>query len=290
MAAEDNVTDREVLVTIDGDVMVLTLHRPDRMNAFTYRMRDELLDALERADGDDAVRAIVVTGAGRAFCAGADLSAGDDAFAGEHAAAPWRDGGGMVVLRMFNLKKPVVAAFNGAAVGIGATLCLTADVRIASDKAKFGFVFTRRGVVLESCASWFLPRIVGMPQALRWSISGRVFDAAEAHRAGLVAEVTAPEALLPRAKAICAELTAETAPVSVALVRQMLWRMAGVDHPMQAHRMESQIFGARARSPDVAEGIASFLEKRPATFPGQPSTDMPDVGDWLRDPDYETGR
>lgn len=274
----------QILYDVADGVLTVTLNRPERMNAFTYRMRDELLDAFARADADDAVRAVIVTGAGRAFCAGADLAGGDKALAG--ADAEWRDGGGMVTLAMYGLNKPIVAAFNGAAAGIGATLCLAADIRIASEQAKFGFVFARRGVVLESCASWFLPRIVGIEQALRWSMSGRVFPAAEALAGRLVSEVVAPEALLPRAREICAELTAETSAVSVALVRQMLWRMAAADHPMEAHRVESALFGAMGASPDAAEGVASFLEKRPAWFSMRPSSDMPAAYPWWREPAF----
>ncbi|MBW3098972.1 enoyl-CoA hydratase-related protein [Pseudohoeflea coraliihabitans] len=270
----------------DG-LLTITLNRPDRMNAFTYGMRDELLDAFDRADADDDVRAVIITGAGRAFCAGADLAGDGESLKGETPDAPFRDGGGMVTLRMFDLNKPIIAAFNGAAAGIGATLCLAADVRIAASHAKFGFVFTRRGVVLESCAAWFLPRIVGMPQALRWAVSGALFPAAEALRHGLVSELVEAQELLPRAREICRELTADTSAVSVALVRRMLWQMAGADHPMEAHRMESALFGAMGKSPDAAEGVASFFEKRPPAFPMRPSRDMPDTARFFAAPDYE---
>lgn len=271
----------------EGDICIITLNRPDRMNAFTWRMKDELLDALDIVDADDTVRAVILTGAGRAFCAGADLAADDGAFDSETSGATFRDGGGIVALRLFGLTKPVVAAFNGAAVGIGATLCLAADVRIASDRARFGFVFTRRGVVLESCASWFLPRIVGLPQALRWGLSGRLFPAEEALHGGLVSELVPPEALLDRAREICRELTAETSAVSVALVRQMLWRLSAADHPMAAHRAESALFGAMGTSPDAREGVASFLEKRTAVFPLRPSCDLPDTAAHWPDPPYD---
>lgn len=278
---------QQILYERDGDILVITLNRPDRMNAFTFRMRDELLDALERADADDDIRSVILTGAGRAFCAGADLSGGDAAFAGETPDEPWRDGGGMVTLRMFNLRKPIVAAINGAGVGIGATLSLPADVRIASTRARFGFVFTRRGVVMESCASWFLPRLVGVAQALRWSIAGALFPAEEALSGGLVSELCEPDDLLPRAKAICREMTGETSAVSVALVRQMLWRGLGMAHPMEAHRMESALFGAMGTAPDAIEGVASFMEKRPARFTMKPSTDLPDTARWWQDPPFQ---
>jgi len=285
--ADRIMTYEQILYDIDGDILVVTLNRPDRMNAFTYTMRDEILDALDRADADDAIRSVIITGAGRAFCAGADLSGGDAAFAGEKPDAPWRDGGGMVALRMFNLRKPIVAAINGAGVGIGATLPLPADIRIASTRAKFGFVFTRRGVVLESCASWFLPRLVGIAQALRWSIPGTVFTADEALRGGLVSELVEPEDLLERAKALCREMTAETSAVSVALVRQMLWRGLGMEHPMSAHRMESAFFGAMGTAPDAVEGIGSFIEKREARFTMKPSTDLPDTDPWWPNPPFD---
>lgn len=267
----------------DG-ILTITLNRPDRMNAFTYRMRDELLDAFARAEGDDEIRAVIITGAGRAFCAGADLAGGESSFAGVD--AEWRDGGGMVALAMYAFNKPIVAAFNGAAAGIGATLCLPADIRIASEHAKFGFVFTRRGIVLESCASWFLPRIVGIEQALRWSLSGRVFSAAEALAGRLISEVVPPGELLPRAREICGDLTEQTSAVSVALVRQMLWRMSATSHPMEAHRVESAMFSAMGSSPDAAEGVAAFLEKRPAGFAMRASSDMPEAYPWWEEPRF----
>jgi enoyl-CoA hydratase/carnithine racemase len=280
----------QILYDIDGDVLIITLDRPERMNAFTYRMRDELLDALDRADADDAIRSVIITGAGRAFCAGADLSSGTVIFAADDPSVEWRDGGGMVTIRMFNLKKPIVCAINGAGVGIGATLCLAADVRIASATAKFGFVFTRRGVVLESCSSWFLPRLVGVSQALRWSLPGKLFSAEEALRGGLVSEVVQPEAVLSRAKEICSEMTSGTSAVSVALVRQMLWHGLGADHPMQVHRMESALFGALGSAPDAVEGVNSFLEKREPNFTMRPSADLPDTARWWPNPEFEIGQ
>lgn len=286
--------------TDDAGVMTITLHRPDVMNAFTARMMHEMLDALDAADADDRVRAIIVTGHGtRAFCAGADLSSGEDTFnydqrkdAGAKVGAvnddgsiDWghesvRDSGGRLTLRMYESVKPIIGACNGAAVGIGATMQLPMDIRIASDNARFGFVFARRGIVPEACSSWFLPRIVGVSQALDWCYSGRVFGAEEALRAGLVSEVVPQADLLTRAHEIALAMTADSAPVSVALTRQMIWRMMGADHPMEAHKIDSRAIYGRGRQADAAEGVKSFLEKRPAAFTDRPSADMPGFYPW----------
>jgi enoyl-CoA hydratase/carnithine racemase len=284
---------------VEGGVATITLARPDKLNAFTVRMMDEMLDALDRVDADDAVRALIVTGEGRAFCAGADLSAGADAFVFEgddpivgpdgrlnYAADGARDGGGRVTLRLFNLLKPVIAAINGPAVGIGATMTLAMDIRLASQAARFGFVFAKRGIVPEAASSWFLPRIVGISQALDWCCSGRVFDAAEALGGGLVKAVLPPEDLLPAARALARQYAENTAPVSVALIRQMMWRGLGMNHPMQAHRVDSRGILSRGRAADVAEGVGAFLEKRPAIFPDRVSTDMPDFFPWWDEPTY----
>lgn len=267
-------------------IATITLHRPDRMNAFTGRMMHELLEAFDRADADDEVRAVIVTGEGRAFCAGADLAAGGETFSkggGDvqtDIGVP-RDGGGMVALRIFESKKPVIGAINGAAVGVGVTMTLPMDIRIASTSARFGFVFARRGIVPEAASSWFLPRVVGISQALEWSFSGRVFPAEEALAGGLVRSLHAPEDLMPAARAIAAEIAEHTAPVSVALTRQMMWRLLGADHPMAAHRADSRAILARGRSADTREGVTSFLEKRPAVFTDRVSTALPDVfPDW----------
>jgi enoyl-CoA hydratase/carnithine racemase len=265
-------------------IATITLHRPDKLNAFTQVMRDELVDAFGRADGDDEVRAVIVTGAGRAFCAGADLSAGGSTF--DYAkkegltAETHRDGGGRVTLRIFEMKKPVIGAINGPAVGIGATMQLPMDVRIASSDARFGFVFTRRGIVPEACSSWFLPRLVGIGQALEWTLSGRVFGAEEALAGGLVSKVVAPGALLPAARALAREIAENTAPVAVALARQLLWRMLGADHPMEAHKVDSRGIFHMGRSPDVAEGIATFVEKRKPRCGMRVSRDMPPLYRW----------
>jgi enoyl-CoA hydratase/carnithine racemase len=277
----------DIRYEVDDRIATVTLHRPDRLNAFTRAMRDELIDAFSRADADDGVRAVVVTGAGRAFCAGADLSAGAATF--DYAQreglteATHRDGGGQVTLRLFDMTKPVIAAVNGPAVGIGATMQLAMDVRIASSEARFGFVFTRRGIVPEACSSWFLPRLVGIGQALEWTLTGRVFGADEALAGGLVQRVVPPEALLPAAMALAREIADHTAPVAVALARQMMWRMLGADHPMEAHRIDSRGIFHLGRSPDVAEGIAAFKDKRAPRFPMRVSRDMPPFYPWWRD-------
>jgi enoyl-CoA hydratase/carnithine racemase len=265
-------------------VATITLNRPHKLNAFTRVIRDELVDAFSQADADDEVRAVIVSGAGRAFCAGADLSAGRETF--DYAkreglsAETHRDGGGQVTLRIFEMKKPVIAAVNGPAVGIGATMLLPMDLRLASSEARFGFVFTRRGIVPEACSSWFLPRLVGISQALEWTLSGRVFPAQEALAGGLVSKVLAPDELLPAARALAKEIVDNTAPVSVALARQMMWRMLGADHPMEAHKVDSRGIFHMGASPDVAEGIAAFKEKRAPKFSMRVSRDMPTFYPW----------
>jgi enoyl-CoA hydratase/carnithine racemase len=284
---------------VSDRIALITLFRPEKMNAFTERMQTELIAAFDAASRDDDVRCVIVTGAGRAFCAGADLSAGAatfdyDAQSGADAATERdgsdpsiRDGGGQVTLKIFECLKPVIAAVNGAAVGVGATMQLAMDIRIASSSARFGFVFSRRGIIPEACSSWFLPRIVGIATALEWCFSGKVFDAAEAHARGLVSQVVAPEDLLPTAMRIAREIADNTAPVSVALTRQMLWRMLGADHPMEAHKIDSRGIYTRGRSGDVREGVVAFLEKRPARFPDTISQDMPDYFPWWNERRYE---
>ena len=263
-------------------VATITLHRPDRMNAFTEQMRTELLQAFDRTDADDDVRAVVVTEAGRAFCAGADLAEGAKTFDAEALGSTddvetHRDGGGTVTLRIFESTKPVIGAINGAAVGVGATMTLPMDVRLASTSARFGFVFARRGIVPEAASSWFLPRVVGISRAMEWVATGRVFDAEEALAGGLVRSLHAPDELLPAARALAAEIAEHTAPVSVALSRQLLWRMLGADHPYAAHRADSRAIYLRGRSADAAEGVTAFLEKRAAAFPDKVSDGLPDV-------------
>jgi enoyl-CoA hydratase/carnithine racemase len=267
----------------DG-IATLTLNRPERLNAVNGTVIRELVEAFERADGDDDVRAVIVTGAGRAFCAGADLEAGAATFGARPGRAErpkeHRDGGGLVTLRIFEMKKPVIAAINGPAVGFGITLTLPMDVRLASTAARIGFVFARRGVVPEACSTWFLPRLVGIAQAAEWTYTGRVFSAEEARAGGLVSRVVAPEALLPAARELAREIADHTSAVSVALIRQMLWRMLGADHPRQAHRIDSLGMWYTGRSADAREGIASFLEKRPPRFTGRVGKDMPPFDPW----------
>jgi enoyl-CoA hydratase/carnithine racemase len=271
----------------DG-VLTITLDRPKRLNAFTDRMMEELIDAFDRADGDDDVRAVIVTGRGRGFCAGADLSGGGGTFDLKvEKGGVKRDSGGRVTLRIYESTKPVIAAINGPAVGIGATMTLPMDVRLASTEARIGFVFVRRGIVPEACSSWFLPRVVGISRAMEWVATGRVFTASEAFEGGLVRSVHPPADLLPAARALAAEMAEGTSAVSVALARQMLWRMLGADHPMEAHKIDSRAIQATGKGADAREGVESFLEKRPPVFPGRVTTDMPDVYPWWQERLFE---
>jgi enoyl-CoA hydratase/carnithine racemase len=271
----------EIRYDVADGVLTVTLHRPDKLNAFTPTMKNELVDAFDRADADDDVRVVIVTGAGRAFCAGADLSAGGDTFdykrRGGTATEPPRDGGGQVSLRLYEMSKPVIGAINGPAVGVGVTMTLPMDVRLASDTARFGFVFTRRGIVPEAASTWFLPRLVGPSQAAQWLMTGRVFDAAEALSGGLVAAVHPAAELLDAAHALAREIVDNTAPVSVALARRIMWRGLAMPSPYDAHVADSRAMHATGQMADVREGIASFLEKRPPSFPGRVSSDVPDV-------------
>jgi enoyl-CoA hydratase/carnithine racemase len=281
------VTYETLLYEIDGPVLTITLNRPDKLNAYTAVMGAEIEDAFRRADEDDQVRAIVVTGAGRGFCAGADISGGAGAFdsAAEGSVAftapdrPRGSGSGFVGA-IFNCRKPSIAAINGAAVGVGATLTLPMDIRLAADTARIGFVFARRGLVPEAGSAWFLPKLVGLPQALRWCLSGRLISAQEALEGGLVAEVTDPEALLGRARAIALEIAENTAPVSIALTRQMLWRYAGAPDPFGLLAVDGRLSMELGRGPDVREGVSAFLEKRAPNFPGKASSDMPSLYPW----------
>jgi enoyl-CoA hydratase/carnithine racemase len=271
-------------------VLTLTLNRPDRLNAWTQTMGRELISAFDQADADDEVRAIIVTGAGRGFCAGADLAGGGSTFdwRQREAAGPVpRDGGGQFTLRVFDSTKPVIAAINGPAVGVGATLTLPMDVRLAADDAKLGFVFARRGIVPEACSSWFLPRVVGISRAMEWVATGRVFGAPEALEAGLVRSVHPREELLGVARQLAHEIADHTAPVSVALARQMMWRMLGAEHPMIAHRADSRGMFARGQSADAAEGVTAFLEKRPAQFAEKVSDGLPEIMPGWQTPGFE---
>ena len=268
-----------ILYEVDDKILTITLNRPAKMNAFTNTMLWELIDAFDKADEDDEVRAIIVTGAGeRAFCAGADLSGGKDTFKRdqtEQDITKDRDGGGLVTLRIFDCKKPVIAAINGAAVGVGVTMTLPMDIRLASDNARFGLVFARRGIVPEAASSWFLPRVVGISQALEWSFSGRVFDAQEALRGGLVRSLHKPDELLPAAREIAREIADFCSPLSVSMTRQMLWKMLSADHPMDAHQLDSATIRDINKKGDSEEGVLSFLEKRPPKFKTKPSSQMP---------------
>jgi enoyl-CoA hydratase/carnithine racemase len=273
-------------------VLTITLNRPERLNAWTAQMGEELRAAFDRADADDEVRAVVVTGAGRGFCAGADLASGGDTFdyrarTGEVAGAVPRDNGGQLTLRIFESTKPVIAAINGPAVGVGATMTLPMDVRLASESARIGFVFVRRGIVPEACSSWFLPRLVGISRAMEWVATGRVFEAQEALQGGLVRSVHPPGELLDAAHALAREIADNAAPVSVALARQMMWRMLGAEHPMIAHRADSRGLFLRGQAEDVREGIAAFLDKRPAQFPERVSDGLPEIMPGWTAPEFE---
>ncbi len=271
-----------LLTDLEAGILTITLNRPDRLNAFTATMLAELLDVLDEVDRNDEIRVAIVTGAGRGFCAGADLGGGSGTFdhGGQEDPGEHRDGGGLASLRIFESRKPIIAAINGAAVGVGVTMTLPMDIRIASEKAKFGFVFARRGIVPEACSSWFLPRVVGISRAMEWVATGRVFPAEEALAGGLVSRVVPPDELMPTVRALAKEIAENTSGVSVALSRQMLWRMLGADHPMEAHKLDSRAIFAMGQSPDGHEGVQSFLEKRPAVFPMKVSTDMPDFFPW----------
>ncbi len=296
-----------ITVEVTDGIMTLTLNRPERMNAFTITMLREMISAFDRADADDDIRVVIVTGAGRAFCAGADLASGansfdydsliDSAGSADSPTVPaerpdsingeLRDGGGLLTLRIFRCTKPIIAAINGAAVGVGATMCLPMDIRLASTTSKFGFVFAARGIVPEACSSWFLPRLVGISQAAEWCFTARIFGADEALRGGLVRSLHEPDELLDAARSLATEIVTNSAPVSVALSRMMLWRMLGANHPMDAHRVDSRAVNATGRGADAREGIAAFFEKRPAEWTMRPSIDMPDFVPWWDEPRFE---
>jgi len=283
---------QDITYDVTDGIATITLHRPDKMNAFTGRMMYEIISALDATDADDDVKAVIFTGAGRAYCAGADLSSGGETFAkgGSDVQTKQgvpRDGGGLVSLRIFNSLKPVIGAINGAAVGVGATMTLPMDIRLASDVAKFGFVFAKRGIVPEACSSYFLPRIVGIQQATEWVYTGRVFGADEALSGGLIRSVHAADDLLPAAHEIAREIADNTAPVSVALSRQMMWRMLGASHPMEAHRVDSRGIMERGKSADSKEGVMSFLEKRDAVYPDRVSDGLPNIFPSWIDPEFQ---
>ena len=281
-----------ILYEIKDKVLTITLNRPERLNAFTGQMMDDLIEAFDKAGKDDDIRVIIVTGSGRGFCAGADLGAGANTFnrevrnnrgetEGIKDNPEWiRDGGGRTTLAIFDCPKPIIAAFNGPAVGVGVTMTLPMDIRIASEEARFGFVFARRGLVPEAASSWFLPRVVGINKALEWTFSGRVFSAEEAKEGGLIRSIHPANELLEEANKLAQEIVENTSPVSVAMTRQMLWKLLGADHPMEAHKVDSRAIYELGKSGDAKEGVESFLEKRSPKFPSKVSKDMPEFFPW----------
>ncbi|MBI9073959.1 MAG: crotonase/enoyl-CoA hydratase family protein [Desulfatibacillum sp.] len=282
---------QEILYEIEDRILTITLNRPDKMNAFTVRMFNELMDAFDQADADDLIRAIIVTGAGRAFCAGADLSGGAATWKGDESTFEFDlskgDTGGRLTRRIFDCTKPVIAAINGSAVGVGLTMTLAMDMRLVSNKAKLGFVFAARGIIPEACSTWFLPRLVGISQALEWVYSARIFGADEALRSGLVRSVHESEDVVCEARKLAMEIAASTSAVSVALARQMMWKMLGADHPVEAHKLDTRGIFALGASNDAKEGIESFLEKRSPKFTDTVTKNMPDFYPWWKDRDYE---
>jgi enoyl-CoA hydratase/carnithine racemase len=285
----------QITVAKADGIATITLNRPDKMNAYTRTMGQEIMAAMDDIDADDSLRAVIFTGSGeRAFCAGADLTpeGGGHVFSDPTEVADLsdpkvRDGGGLLTLRLFESKKPLISACNGVAVGVGATMQLAMDIRLASTTARYGFVFARRGIVPEAASSWFLPRIVGIQQALEWCYTGRIFDAEEAREGGLVRSVHSPEDLLHAANALAREIADNTSAISVAMTRAMMWRLASADHPMEAHKIDSRAIYRLSRGGDAHEGIASFLEKRRPTYPGKVSADMPDFYPWWDERGYE---
>jgi enoyl-CoA hydratase/carnithine racemase len=280
----------QIAIEVADGVLTITLNRPERLNAWTAQMGMELRAAFDLADADDEVRAVIVTGAGRGFCAGADLASGGDTFDArkrEAVAGAMRDNGGELTLRIFESTKPVIAAINGPAVGVGATMTLPMDIRLAAEDARMGFVFARRGIIPEACSSWFLPRVVGISRAMEWVATGRVFSAQEALEGGLVRSVHPQAELLDAARALAREIAENTAPVSVALARQLMWRMLGAEHPMLAHRADSRGMFARGQSADAREGVTAFLEKRAAEFPDRVSDGLPDLFPWWPAPEFK---
>ncbi|WP_420436064.1 crotonase/enoyl-CoA hydratase family protein [Candidatus Poriferisodalis sp.] len=292
-----------ILYEVDDHVATITLNRPERLNAFNGQMLRDVMDAIDLVDADDDVRAVIFTGEGRGYCAGADLSGGSSTFdiesqtdeqkavrASERSSGgdmEWmRDGGGLLTLRLYECNKPLIAAINGPAVGVGVTMTLPMDIRLASTKARIGFVFARRGLVPEACSSYFLPRVVGLSKALEWCFSGRVFDANEALEGGLVRSLHEPDDLLPAARAIAAEIAENTSAVSVSVIRHMLWRMQAADHPMEAHKIDSRGIYHLGRGADAHEGVTSFLEKRPPEFTLRPTQDLPDYFPWWDEPEF----
>ncbi len=284
----------QISYEVSEKIATITLNRPEKLNAYTRTMAGEIADAMDRADGDDGVRAVIFTGAGdRAFCAGADLTPEDGraVFSSSDAVDDLsdervRDGGGLLTLRLFQSTKPLLAACNGVAVGVGATMQLAMDMRLASDTARYGFVFARRGIVPEACSSWFLPRLVGIQQAMEWCMTGRIFDAGEAKAGGLVRSVHPQAELMEATRTLAREIAENTSAVSVAMTRAMLWRLSATEHPMMAHRIDSRAIYRLSKGADAKEGVQSFLEKRPPAFPAKVSTDMPDFYPWWEEPPF----
>ena len=273
---------KELLTSLHGDTFVISLNRPEKLNAFTKTMQDELIRVFDYTDQNDDIRSVVITGEGRAYCAGADLVDGPNTFnyaeeGNRLSNDDHRDGGGLVALRIFRSKKPVIGAINGDAVGVGATMTLPMDIRIASQSARFGFVFSRRGAVPEACSSWFLPRIVGISKALDWCYTGKVFSSQEALQHGLVSDVISDDKLIDRALEIGSSYSSKTSAISVSLARHMMWNMLAATHPDEAHILDSMAMERMGKSPDIKEGIASFLEKRSPNFSMKVSKDLPDL-------------
>ena len=277
-----------IIYEVEDNILTITLNRPERLNAFNGQMSSEVHNALDRADADDNVKAIIFTGAGRGFCAGADLSSGSETFDYESDGRGIHpDGGGVLTLRLFECLKPVISACNGPAVGVGATMQCAMDIRMASDKARYGFVFSKRGIVPEACSSWFLPRCVGINTALEWAYSGRIFDAQEALEKRFVRSIHKENDLMPAARDLAHEFAEQTSSVSVTMIRHMMWKMLGADHPMEAHKIDSRGVYFTGKSEDAHEGVQSFLEKRPAEFSGKVSTDMPEFFPWWEQRKFE---
>jgi len=280
---------QQIDFNVKDHIMTVTLNRPDKLNAFTDAvMAPELLDVFDRADEDDDIRVLIITGAGRGFCSGHDM---DDGFdyneQTDDSIDTHRDPGGVIALRLFEMKKPTIAAINGAAIGVGVTMTLPMDIRLASEKAKFGFVFSKVGITLEACSSWFLPRMVGPGKALEWAITGRIFDAKEALNAGLVNDVIAHDQLLEKAKKIADEIVHSTSAISVSLNRQLIWRMLGADHPMDAHKLESKCIYWLGMKEDAKEAVSAFHAKRSPKFTMKPSSDMPNFYPWWKEKTFQ---
>lgn len=277
--------------SLKNKILTVSFDRPDKMNTFSGQMLKDILEVLDAAEKNDEIRAVIFTGSGKAFCAGADLSSGEDTFdmsdKGKSQVEVKRDTGGILTLRLFDFKKPLIAAINGAAVGVGVTMTLPMDVRICSDEAKFGFVFAKRGIVPEACSSWFLPRIVGISNALQWCLSGKIFMPEEALIKGLVTEITPADKLLERAEEIAADFVEATSSLSVTLIRQMLWKMLGADHPMEAHKIDSRGVYSLGKTGEATEGVMSFLEKREPNFPGKVSKDLPEFYPWWEEKEFK---